>query len=79
MSISEIVDKIVGPTMPVGSTHLDDERYNNLELLEAIAMYTISQLISISANRNREEYSMQKAGKRAYEILNEISEIIKDV
>ena len=75
LEVYEIVEKLIGKTMPVGASHIDSKRLDNLddmiELTEAI-LDNISEIAQMSI---RVEHSMKTAGERAINFLKSISDI----
>ena len=63
MNIYDVVNKLVGPIEPVGSTHTDHERFDNLENMTDLVYALITDIDRIAdENKNRREASMKKAG-----------------
>ena len=67
IDIYEVVNKLVGPIEPVGETNTDNERFENLENMTALLDCLMADVADIARfNKDREEYSMNKAGKHAH-------------
>lgn len=72
MEMIDVVRKLVGEIQPVGESHIDSKRYNNLNEMIELVDYLIADIHSVSNNRKRQEASMKKAGKVAHEFLCEL-------
>ncbi len=76
MDVYEVVTKLIGPVEPVGESRTDAGRYENLGVLCDLIESLSHDLIQVSANRERHEHSMKKAGEMAYDrIVNIIVEL----
>ena len=70
MSISEILDKLVGSTSVWCETNHDNESLTNLETLEEIACWLDERICENLAYSTRSEYSAQKIVKRTKDLIN---------
>ncbi len=70
MELKEIVLKLTGPVEPVGETHTDNARYENLKKLIEVAKEIHMVIDGIAENENRQEFSMKRAGKEASDYLD---------
>ena len=71
MTLFEIVLKLSGPIEPVGETHTDDARFNNLQVLLVLMRELHLEVDRIATeNKNRQEFSMARAGKVCDEYLD---------
>lgn len=73
MELIDVVNKLIGPIEPVGSTEIDCERYENLKTMINLVDKLIVDIRNVSFNTNRQEHSMLKAGKCASAFLNQIA------
>lgn len=69
-----VAQKLIGPIDPVGETHTDEVRFNNLRNHIALVDALLWEINVVATNKDRKEHSMQKAGKRAAEFLARIRE-----
>lgn len=74
MDVYEIVLKLIGPINPIGETNTDRVRYENLQQTIDLVDRLILNISHVSDNRNRPEYSLSNAGKKAYQFLQELKE-----
>lgn len=78
-TILEVINRLVGDIEPYGETYHDEKAYDNQEEM----IYIIRELIGIlgrnSRYRNRIEYGVNKIGKRAYNSLKNLYDIIGDI
>ena len=77
-TIIDVLDRLVGNIHAIGSTHVDNERYDNLLSVEKVAYYIIDELLKELPNIKRHEYSMSKSGKKAFTILENIRDDLND-
>lgn len=77
--ILEVMSRLVGYTEPYGDTNVDKIRYDNQENLIDIVINGVEDLIHNSKYRDRSEYSIGEIGNRAYEALEELYDMIKEV
>jgi len=70
----QIIEKLIGPIIPVGESNIDKRRLENmgdhLLLIDAL----LKDVHLVANYKDRHEYSMQFAGKRAQEFLDELLE-----
>lgn len=71
MSISEILDKILGKIEPYGDTRIDEERYKNIVNYDEALDFILKRLKESAKLKNRPEYSIQKIATECEDILNE--------
>lgn len=71
MEIYDVVKKLIGNIEPVGSTHRDEKRLENLKEHIELTATLLHDLQNIAPYKDRVEYSMQVIGKKASDFLNE--------
>ena len=69
MDVHEVVMKLVGPVEPVGETHTDDIRFENLKQLCDLVEELVDEINRVCPNKNRCEYSMKRSGEFAHAFL----------
>lgn len=74
--IYEIVKTLTGNVRPVGSEHIDSERFENLKELGCLVLRLVDDLRCVAADSTRKEHSIQRAGIEASAFLAEIRESI---
>lgn len=72
IDIYDLVRELVGPIEPVGESHTDEKRLENLERLMCAIGDLLSDIHVIAHRRCHHQHSIKIAGKRAYEFLGEI-------
>jgi len=73
MDITAIVKKLVGPIDPVGETREDERRYENIQVMTKTIDELLTELKWIGKlNKDRQEFSMKRAGNHAQDFLNAI-------
>ena len=67
----DIVMKLTGQIEPVGETHTDDKRFENLQILLKLMCKLHVEIDRIATeNKDRQECSMARAGKLCNEYLD---------
>jgi hypothetical protein len=69
MTNYEIVKKIIGPIKPIGSTEIDNERFENLKATMELADQLVSEIESIVSKAVIHEYSIKRASDCSAEFL----------
>jgi hypothetical protein len=66
MELKDVVMKLIGNIEPVGSTDIDEKRFENLVQLCDLTEELIFEIEKVATdNKDRPEYSMKKAGEYA--------------
>lgn len=76
MEIVDVVTKLIGKIDPVGETHTDNARYDNIKVMTALIdslMYEIHEI----ARYERHEYSINRAKRYCEGFLKHVQEEIK--
>lgn len=71
LSIYEIVSKLVGETIPVGETHTDNKRFENLNTTIELVERLLYDIKYVSQYKDNQEYSMSLIGTTADDFLKE--------
>ncbi len=74
----DVIKKLLGHICPVGETHEDGRRYDNLEETIAVVSRLLADISAAARDRSRTEFSMQKAGSRAAEFLRCLGDELSD-
>ena len=62
MDIYEVAKKLIGEVEPVGETHTDDKRYENLKKLTNLTEQLLTDICRIENNyKNNHQHSMKRA------------------
>jgi len=69
MELYDVVAQLAGPINPVGETHTDNERFENLKVMTALVDTLLADIERVAAYKDRPEYSMSKAGTFAHAFL----------
>ena len=78
MEMDEILEKLLGDIMPVASTHIDNERYENIFNWENALAIITTELIESAKWKNDNRYSANRIGERTYNILKRTIDVIED-
>ena len=65
INVYGVVKKLVGPVDPVGAEHVDGKRFENLKVMTALVEQLVFKLDNVASYKDRQEYSMKKAGEFA--------------
>ena len=69
MTNYDVITKLVGKINPIGETHIDDPRYENLKEMLALVESLLHDISEVAKNEERYEYSMKRAGELSREHL----------
>ena len=73
MNIYDIVQKLIGPTIPVGETNTDDARFENLKELTDLVNSLLSDIDSIAYEfKDRYEFSVKRAVDHCDKFLDDV-------
>lgn len=70
-TIIEVLNCLIGSTEPYGSSHIDEQREENLKTLIDITNWCLDGIAYASEYKNRQEYSMRQIGQRAFACLDD--------
>lgn len=73
MDYYEIVKKLIGPIVPVGETHTDDKRYENLKSHMLLVEKLVEDLEYVAYLSSKPEHSVSRAGKKASELIDNLA------
>lgn len=79
MKIDEVLSKLLGKIEPAGSHGFDMERLDNIENYNDALFYIIKELLEASKNKDDYRASVSLIGERAYEVLLDLKETLKDI
>lgn len=69
MELIDMVRKLIGPIDPVGETHTDGERFENLKVHCDLVGELMRDIYKTRDYRDKVEYSMKRAGEFAQKEL----------
>ena len=72
MEIEDIVKKLVGEIDPVGETHIDNERLENLKAMTALVDGLLEDICYVTRGKQSHEYSKQQAALHAKNFIDYI-------
>ena len=72
MKLKEIVMKLVGQVQPVGESHTDRERLENIKALTELVDELLGEVDMASRSASRQEASMKAIGEHAKNFLNDV-------
>lgn len=73
MTHTEIVKKLIGSISPVGATHIDEVRLENLKSMCELVRDLINEISGVAEHTNRVEHSIRQAGLYAESFLNDLT------
>lgn len=68
----DVIKKLIGPIQPVGSTHVDAERYRNLEETISVVDRLLSDIDRIATKKKAPEHSIKRAANRASKFFDDL-------
>ena len=71
MDIYEVVTKLIGPIDPVGESHTDGMRLENLAVMTDLIERLLLDVGGVVPNKARIEFSLRRAGEHAAEFMYE--------
>jgi len=72
INVYEVVKKLTGEIDPVGETHVDNKRYENLQQLTALTEQLLTDICSIENRyKNNHQYSMKRASEHCARFLDD--------
>jgi hypothetical protein len=72
MDCTEIITKLIGPITPVGATHIDEGRFENLKKLCELTQSLVILIDEVAVDhKTTAEYSRSRAGKFAADFLRD--------
>lgn len=77
-TLHEIVQDLCGPVSPIGATHHDERRLENLKDLIELVDRLVFDIAYVAREKGRQEHSVQRAGKLAYEALHDLYGSLED-
>ncbi len=72
MRIYDVVNKLIGPNQPVGESHTDAKRMENLEKMTELISQLLGDVDCVIEFKDRVEYSMKRAGEHANAFFDRI-------
>ena len=73
MTNYDVVKKLIGEIYPVGETHTDDRRFENLKEMIELVDKLLTDIDKVAyRNKDRVEFSMKRAGGCAKEFLDKL-------
>lgn len=78
-TIYEVIEKITGQIRPIGASHVDSERLDNLDTMCKVVTLMIADIKKmVDDHKDAHEFSVRVAVKAGEEFLTEIKELISD-
>ena len=78
-TVIEVVKTLVGEVNAAGSTHIDKERLENLEVMTKVIDELIEEVICSAGTKDDYRYSMQQIGEYAFGWLKEWKETLEEI
>jgi len=78
-TIIEVVDELIGEVDAVGSTHIDNERFENLKVMEDLIDAMIVHINYASKTKDYPQYSMAKIGQHAFDYLKDLAGFLTEI
>lgn len=78
-TVIEVVEKLIGEVDAVGSTHIDEERFENLKVMIDVCNALLDDIYIASKTKDYPQYSMQQIGCHAYGFIRDLAEWCNEV
>ena len=72
MTSYDVVKKLIGEINPIGETHEDSRRLENLENMITLVDHLLSDIDAVALNKGKPEFSLNKAGTVASEYFDDL-------
>ena len=72
MEVYDVVGKLIGPIEPLGQSHTDEKRFENLKALTELVDSLLNDICAVGQCKNQHEASLKKAGEVADEFYGSI-------
>jgi len=72
INVYEVVRKLIGPIYPVGETHTDDKRFENLKEMTALIEDLVQDLFGLDAERASHQFSVKRAADYASDFVKNL-------
>jgi hypothetical protein len=79
VQIADLVMALAGEVEPVGETHVDDQRFQNLCTLQNVVDILLDEIYFVTAYSDRYEYSMKRSAETAYSWMKEKKKWFNDI
>lgn len=70
-TILEVLDELIGPVEPVGESHIDGKRLENLTKMINVADSLINDIARVAIYQDNHLHSIKEAGRKAKIFLDE--------
>ena len=77
-NVHDIVKKLVGPIEPVGESHTDGRRFDNLVQMTDLVGWLMNDIYHVSHDADSHMHSVSKAGKHAKLFLKSMGDYTPD-
>ena len=78
-TVIEVVKKLVGEVDATGSSNINRERLENLEVMTEVVDELMEEIISSSGTKDDYRRSVQQIGKYAFEYLKKWKETLDEI
>ena len=78
-TVIEVVKTLVGEVDAVGSTHIDNGRLENLNVMIDVCNALLNDIYEASKTKDYPQYSMKQIGCHAYEFIKDLAEWCNEI
>ena len=72
MDMHEVVSKLIGDVIPIGSSEEDHIRFENLKIMTYLVDRLVGDIDRVAGGKDRHEFSISRAGKYANKFLDDL-------
>lgn len=74
MTNADVVRKLIGNIHPVAASHVDSDRFENLDNMCTLVYALVQDIKEVAAQKDSQFGSVSKAGKHADKFLKELND-----
>ena len=78
MELYDLVKRLVGDIKPIGESDIDSIRLTNLKEMTTLVEKLVYDIVRVSHNKTRIEFSVQTAGEHAHRFLEDLKGSLDD-
>jgi len=72
IDVYAVTIKLIGPVNPVGDSRIDEDRLKNLKRMIDLVDYLLTDIDRLTARRDDGRASVKKAGKTAWDFMEQV-------
>jgi len=77
VDVYEVVKRLIGPIQPVGESHTDKDRLENMKEYTELARKMVIDINTVAFNKDSHMHSVRLVGEEAHEFCRELEDYIE--